>query len=371
MLDGRHINAVVCGELLGFANELFPLIVDARGVSGSVAINVIGVYGDWLRGGDTACRAILYDHAHDVFVESELTEPLRLHSVHFLYLGQERESQRHQKLSEQLHGCIQLNPFEAARVADSKWKTYELLRAAGVATPQTLQVIASMPATDVTEGVTALCRECAVHRFVVQPDCGTEGAGVGVFDCLETGAPDRQAIEHIERLQSLGDVVVRAPITGLRYRDGRASYSADLRVNVAWNGERYLAESGYLQVAGDPDAFASSVGRGGRIVTLSGGALSGLGISEAQRGPILETACRAAEALANGGYHLGLLGVDLKVEQEGGELRAWVLDVNPRPAGLSYCEFFDSHEPGVTSGLWTGLSLSTTGATRAPIGVKP
>lgn len=370
LLAGRIIHAVVCGELVGFANELFPLVVDARGVSDG-AIHVIGVHGDWLQDTGAASRAILYDDVHDVFIESELTERLQLDSVQFLYLGQAHEQERHQRLSEQLKGRLQLNPFQAARVADSKWNTYELLRAAGVPTPQTMRVTAAMPAIEWTAEVTAFCHECAIGGLVVQPDCGTEGAGVGFFSCLATGAPEPEAIEHIERLQSVGDVVVRAPIKGLRFREGQASYSADLRVNVAFDGERYLAESGYLQVAGDPDAFASSVGRGGRIVPLSGGALSGLGISNEQRGPILETACRAAEAFAKGGHRLGLLGVDLKVKKAESGLSAWVLDVNPRPAGLSYCELFDSHEPGVSTGMWAGLLLSTVGATKKPIGAKP
>ena len=132
-------------------------------------------------------------------------------------------------------------------------------------------------------------------------------------------------------------------------------------MNVAWDGERYRAQSGYLQVSSDPGAFASSVGRGGRIVKLSEGALDGIELTPAERDGALETACAAARALAAGsppGDRLALIGFDLKLEGGPAQARAWVLDANPRPAGLSHAELFETGEPGVATCLWKGLLAS-------------
>jgi hypothetical protein len=359
-LDGRMIHAIVCGELVGFTNELFPLIVDARSVFSQCGITVIGVHGEWLKG-TSACRAIIYDHGRDTLIETELTECLPFRSVHFLYLGDQRERELHEKLSHQLFETIQLNSYSAAVDVDSKWKTAQILTAAGVPTPPTLLIPSDMNGDALTEHLATFCREASVKRLVVQPDRGTEGRGVAVFIPSTSGHLDPAGVAHVQALQSQGDVIARMAIDGLRYREGDGSYSADLRVNVAFDGKCYRAESGYLQVAGNFDAFASSVSRGGRIVALSAGAWEGLGLSGVAIEPTLSVACRAAEALSRGSdERLALVGVDLKLEKVAGELHAWVLDLNPRPAGLSYCELFDSGEPGVSTGVWSGPSSAVS-----------
>src|SRR5207244_755376 len=76
----------------------------------------------------------------------------------------------------------------------------------------------------------------------------TEGAGVTAVEWT----PSRRA-EAVEKLATLraeyGDVVVRPLVGNVRF--GSPSVSADLRVNVAWNGTEFVAESGFLQVASD------------------------------------------------------------------------------------------------------------------------
>lgn len=364
-LPGRFTHAVVCGELLGFAGELFPLVLDARGhdleEGAGPGINVLGVHREWLTETGDAARAIFFDHRRDALIEASLRPALPLDGVQFLYLGAEREQELHRALSARLSGRVQANPHRAARSADGKWETYLLLRAAGVPTPATVRIAAGAPPDAVTAELNALPAEALAAGMVVQPDLGTEGSGVAVFPGPGQGGADAAALEHIRRLQRSGDVVVRSRIHGRRWKSQGRSYSADLRVNVAWDGECYRAQSGYLQVAADPDAFASSVGGGGRIVKLSEGALEGLELTPAERQGALETACAAARALEAGsppGDRLALIGFDVKLEGGPGQARAWILDANPRPAGLSHAELFDTGEPGVATCLWKGLLAS-------------
>ena len=366
VLPGAWNHAVVCGELLGFANELYPLLLDAgwhnAGRAGGPLFNVLGVHQDWLTSAGEARRALFVDARSGAFVERSFVRPLSLDSVHFLYLGGRQELERHAALAARLAFAYPLNHPEATHACDRKSETFRALSAAGVPTPATLVLPAHTP----TETLAATLVAAGVNDwpagFVLQPDDGSEGRGVAAFEAARDGAVDPAVIEQLRELLAEGDVVVRERLAGLRFVEGEVDFSADLRVNVAWDGDRYRAESGYLQVATTPEAFASSVGRGGRIVKLSEGALAGLGLRSESCAEVLALACAAAEALGRGGAgarRLALVGLDLKLTmREEGRVGAWVLDANPRPAGLSYCEYFDGHEPGVSAGLWQGLALA-------------
>ncbi len=363
-LAGRFTHAIVCGELVGFPGELFPLVLDARChdlEEGGPGINVLGVHERWLTDSGRASRAIFFDHGRDALIEASFPLPISLDGVQFLYLGAEHEQERHASLSARLAGRVQINPYRGARTADSKWETSLLLRDAGVPTPATVRIAAGAPPEAIAAALRSLPAQALASGMAVQPDRGTEGSGVAAFPAPAQGRVAGAALEHIRRLQRAGDVVVRSCIRGRRLEAQGRSFSSDLRVNVAWDGERYRAQSGYLQVSGDPEAFASSVGRGGRIVKLSEGALQGLRLTPAEVEAALETACAAARALAAGsppGDRLALIGFDLKLEGEPGQARAWILDANSRPAGLSHAELFQTGEPGVATCLWKGLLAS-------------
>ena len=143
-LAGRFTHAVVCGELLGFAGELFPLVLDARchdlEQGGGPGINVLGVHREWLTDPGGAWRAIFFDHRREALIEASFLPALPLDAVQFLYLGAEHEQEEHQALSARLTRLVQANPYRAARNADRKWETYRLLRAAGVPTPATVLI---------------------------------------------------------------------------------------------------------------------------------------------------------------------------------------------------------------------------------------
>jgi galactokinase/mevalonate kinase-like predicted kinase len=364
LLPGRYVHGLVFAESLHVANELFPLMLDAYAHDlahcGAVVTNVVGVHVDWLGPNDDAERVLLYEPERETLRELPLAAPCRLDSVQFLYLGAD-EQQRHRELSRRLSGRVQVNPFALATLADDKQATFERLQAAGVATPRSVLLCGGQDPEVLAHrlGAAGLAARC---DLVVQPQRGTEGEGVTRVrvDVDDQASLAAAAAEIRELTSRYGAVVARDYVPGLRFSEGDASYAADLRLNAAWDGQGFVAESGYLQVASDPGALASSVGRGGRVIAFSRGALAGLGLSADDLAVAQRTACAAAAALtaaAAEGERLSLVGVDLRLGRDRGRLCPVVLDLNPRPAGLSYSELIATGEPGVSLHLWRSLML--------------
>jgi galactokinase/mevalonate kinase-like predicted kinase len=369
LLPGLYLHGLIFGESLHVANELFPLMLDAYdhdlAACGEVMTCVVGVHVDWLNPNGDAARVLLYEPRREALRELPLASPRRLDSVHFLYLGR-REQERHRELSERFHDRTQVNPFACARLADDKQACFERLQKAGVATPRSLLLRDASDLAGLTERFAAAGLP-PNGRLVVQPRRGTEGQGVtGLSLASDDAARLGAALAELrELLARHGELVVREYVPGLRFADGAQSYAADLRLNVSWDGQAFSAESGYVQVAGAPEALASSVGRGGRVVAFSQGGLSGMGLSTEDLALAQQTACAAAAALANADAAdvapvltpLRLTGVDLRLDRRGDVLHPVVLDLNPRPAGLSYSELIATREPGVSLGLWRSLML--------------
>jgi galactokinase/mevalonate kinase-like predicted kinase len=351
VLPGRVNVGVVFDAADGFTGELHTLIVDASdggvGSDGRPLVNVLGVRVDWLEQENTARRAIV-DDGRGGLVETDFFSPVVLDAVLFLSLGA-LERAAHRELSERLAESIRLNPYEAAALCDDKLVTHVRLRAAGVTTPECMLVEATEGRESMARSIGLFLGAAGATRAVAQPRFGTEGQGVTAFEW----SPNRRAeiVEWLVDLQAeYGDLVVRPLVGNVRF--GPTQLCADLRINVVWNGEAFVAESGYLQVAKAPSQVVSSVGRGGRIVKLSEGALAGLGIGAAELSAARLEATRAATALRCAGEPCTVVGIDVKLERGSGRTQAWVLDVNPRPSGLGYSEFFETHEPGVTRELW-------------------
>jgi galactokinase/mevalonate kinase-like predicted kinase/glutathione synthase/RimK-type ligase-like ATP-grasp enzyme len=354
VLPGRLNIGVVFAATHGFTSELHTLIVDASdgnvGSDGRPLVNVVGVRVDWLGPGNTARRAILED-GQGGLVETDLSPPLAFDAVLFLCLGQS-ERASHRELSDRLSEVVRLNAYDAAALCDDKLVTHVRLRAAGVTTPPCMLVETASDPASVTRSINLFLGEAGGTRLVAQPRYGTEGEGVTAFEW--SSSRRSEIVNWLVDLQAEhGDIVVRPLVGNVRF--GASQVSADLRINVVWNGDAFVAESGYLQVAGSPSQVASSIGRGGRIVKLSEGALEEMGIGPAELSAALLEATRAAAALCCADNPCTIVGIDVKLERGPEGTKAWVLDVNPRPSGLGYSEFFDTHEPGVTRQLWRSL----------------
>ena len=234
--------------------------------------------------------------------------------VHFLHLGLEHECSAHASLWERCEraGIPAVNPYnDAARACDSKYRTYCLLQAEGVPTPETMLVsrFNRDRRTRLREAVAAW------DKCYLQPDQGTEG--LDTFYC-DAGRPVARthAIASAVRLEK--DFIVRKKVGNLTC----AARSAIVRVNVAHDGATFLAESGYAMLGQDVVSAAH-----GAVREMLAGVLS-------ERPGAVEVICSTAEraVAAVCGRHPPPLvtGVDLAVDVGDG-IRPYVLDINPRP----------------------------------------
>ena len=369
-LPGHFTHAIIFGELIGAAEEIFPLVLDAYSVdltsAGEIRLNVIGVHVGWLDGFARATRIIYYNHAIREFCEASLAEPLAFESFQVSYLGQD-ESCLHEELTARLSSRLHLNPNEVARCCDDKFRTVEILRREGLRTPKACLMSTSRGASTIREtlGSAGLL---ACSSIVVQPNRGTEGGGTDVLSIDTSDERTLQGVvKHVEKLwaEGVNEVLVRERIECVRLLEGEVSRATCFRVNVFWDGQRGHAESGYVQVAGGDQPDIASVSRGGSIVALSEGILDRLGIT---RDEITHIRCTASAAVAAVNQEiaessqLGLYGVDVLLERRNSGPLAWVLEINARPAGLSHSDFWETREPGVSPILFESLIIRLIGA---------
>jgi hypothetical protein len=354
------------GQLVGAVGEVFPLILDAYAHDlrrhGEVNVNVIGVHYDWVSGTCKAERAIFFDPITRCLWEADLEVPLAFQSCQFLCLGQ-NEFQLHAELSSKFKDCVQVNSHTASKRCDDKHCSAEILSRAAVPTPRATLLKCGQSQAEIRERLTA-AGLCGGLDMIVQPNHGTEGLGV---TAVSLDIDDELSIhEFSKQVASLmrdypDEILVRERVSGLRCPVAQGTRAASLRINVCWDGSRYRAESAYLQIAGDVNDVVSSVGRGGRIVTLSEGAFERLGLTSDEIALVSRTACAAVESITAGSSfddRLLLVGVDVLPERRGEGIVAWILELNPRPAGLSFSELIETHEPGVSPSLFGAIDLN-------------
>ena len=362
-LPGSYTHAIIVAELIGALGEVFPLVLDAYAHdlarSGCLNTNVIVVHHSWLLEGKTVSRAIYYNHATNTLWESDFEVPIEFQSCQFLCLGQ-GEKQLHAVLANKLKACVQVNPYPESECCDDKIHTAELLGRAGIRTPKAALLRAEQGLVEIGE---TLVRAglAGVKQLVIQPNSGTEGVGV---EALTVDFNDEKSLMALKervscQFQCDGDaLLVRERIDCLKWFVENSANVTSLRINVCWDGVACHAESAYLQVAGDGQDVVSSVGRGGFIVTLSDGAFAGLRLSSEDVALSKDVACAAVQAIAADwalGVEVGLFGVDLLLDRSAGGLSVWVLEINARPAGLSYSELMATSEPGVSPALWMAI----------------
>ncbi len=363
-LPGPHTHAVVVGELIGAVGEIFPLMLDAYSYDllhhGCVTINVVGVHHCWLSESGAAKRIIYYHHATRQFWEADLAEPLVFQSAQCLCLGP-NETALHAALATKLRDCIQVNGREVFERCDDKYRTAMLLSRAGVARPKAALLGSLMGPQEIGQQL-ATAGMTGRRAVIVQPNVGTEGRGAR---SLAVDSDDSKSIlsltEYTRELaaQGLGEVLVRERVECLRWKGPSASHVTSIRINVSWDGTAAHAESAYVQVAGRPDDAISSASRGGFIVSLSQGAFDQLQLSAHEVIALGENAVAAVKAVMAGLNQpdlLGLFGVDCLLERRDDSSIVWVLEINARPAGLSYSDSLETREPGVTTRLFGAIA---------------
>ena len=355
------IHAVVFSARAGFAQEFWPLAVDARvrdiGRHGMALFRVLGVPVDALDADGHFRRAVSLDPRRNRLVEFESTAPLTPHSAQFLCLGR-REQTLHRALSGFMQ-CPQVNPAACAELADDKAATLAGWTGLGLEVPRTRRL---------ERGQTA-----AAVRFitgfgdsVIKPNNATEGLGV-TFLSSDWAARSTVA-RALDRAWCCGAALIQQRRDGLLYRDpatGR-THTVALRLNLMFDGGRHHLTSGYAQVG--PDVWQpAACGCGGRTVTLAH-ALTHLTPRNAPSWPVppldarrwaelTEQAVRAAGLFQK----LLLVGIDVVLDLDAaGRIVPVFLEANARPAGLGQARLCSglptpNDAPGVGLAIWDCL----------------
>ena len=367
-LPGIATHAVVVVELIGAVDEIFPLILDAYSHDlrsrGAVTVNVIGVHQSWLNESGKATRAIYYNHATKILWENDFEEPLPFQSCQFLCLGLD-EARLHAELAAKLSNCVQINSLKVSERCDDKYRTATMLNHAGVQTPKAALLEPGRSLLEIGERLAQAGLD-GCRSVIIQPNKGTEGIGAASLNVDAGDVESLASLEvHVQSLiqQGFGDILVRERVDCVRWHIGPAKHVTSLRVNVCWDGSEGHAESAYLQVAGSPNFDISSANRGGFIVSLSEGAFEQLQLSAGEIALVSEAAVKAIAAMMvsfNDLGQLGLFGVDCLLERRDEMSIAWVLEINARPAGLSYSDLLQTREPGVTTHLFGALTKKIT-----------
>jgi len=303
-------------------------------------LSVVGVRDAWLDGCCRMVRGIVPDGGGPTDVC--FTAPAPIRAAWIVHLAQPEQAS-HRELTAWLGRADVpvLNPYHASQHLDDKAETHRLWRAAGVETPDwTLLPAGADPIPARAIIADAMARWGGAF---ILPNDGTEGRGV---ECFSLGE-ENEAAGHAAALLQGGPVLLRQPRDGIGHGDPPRPMA--LRIHVAWDGARWVAESGFAQVAPSPDQPVAGRGRGGSIVSAR---------QALPCGPLPGLACACERAAAALGEGLGLVGLDVLLERDEGNVRPVFLEANPRPAGLNHSEPLfapPGDGPWVTHALWHPL----------------
>jgi hypothetical protein len=314
-------------------------------------------------------RVIRYQEDVDAFVESDLVIPRRP-GVGLIIA---HSSDSHEDLSARLDrfGVPHANTAATARIADDKWACWQRWSRAGVATPPTALLPASLEAWQASEALPQAVAELgeAPHGWFIQPRHGTEGRGVvRVNHGADASASLLQAFAEIAPAD---DAIIRPRIGLLGAIADDCIVAWDLRINVCRAADVYRATSAYVLVAPGPDEALTSVSAGGRIEScewLVGRNLCLMDSPGTVAVPwstdLLHQAASVAEKALAALPPLVIAGVDLKLDRGPDGATFSVIDVNPRPAGLLHANLLGTGEPGIGASLWRELDTMARADTR-------
>ena len=353
--------ALIFGAETTLFQDTVTALQDDEGASrrdGDPEVNVLGVHHAWLDESMRARRALLVDHSGRA-CEVGFSGPQPVHVVETLHLPRRTEIDLHRQISAACAkaGIPEINPYEpAAERADDKLRTTELWRSSRDAdgSPLETPVARLVPRGASRDAVIAAAGELlngrATTEVVVQPNHGTEGWLVEAGEVSARGREVLNVIQSAERILAYDDVLIREARGNVQFEKDKEHRRIAFRINVACDGDRFVAESGFAQVAPDATTFAASRGRGGEIVALDEAlrslcchAASGSGWRRfVPTASDLEAMCTAATRAA-GALNSGLrtesflkhMGIDMVLEAHGSRVTPVLLEANARPAGLA------------------------------------
>ncbi|MHB9025043.1 MAG: hypothetical protein ACYC7E_12875 [Armatimonadota bacterium] len=359
-LPDLPIHALIFNAFPHVLNEIYPLMVDAYAAdlssSTSQTFQVVGVHENWLSDG-SFMRAIAFDVETLGVWEADVAPQPSIASAQILALNLVEEDTAHARIAQALGDIPLLNPLVGSRLLDNKAETAARWVRAGLPTPECVLIRGDLSLVE---------RQALLQEFLdshqkpvfLKPAGGTEGRGVTYCDVASTTA----ARFLLDAMVPHENYLVSVDHGGIRFAGPEGPVRCTLRLNVCWNGEHTVAESGYAQVAGSLDGIASA-GRGGRLVSLTelwahlctpeGEPVSPTAEDWTQ---LTELAAAGIAALADAPLP-ALIGVDILLDiTPAGKMLLYLLEANPRPAGMAHSRLisFDGprDEPGISPELW-------------------
>ena len=356
----RRLNyvAIFGAESIYFQDTVHALATDS---SESGRVNVLGAHIDWISPDSASIRRALAVDKDGLVKEVAFEEPVPIHVVQILHLPIKHERQLHRKLSIRFRdsGIPQINPYEGgSERADDKAWTHSLWVQYGqnIVSPGYVLIPQHNSLEEIAGKLNAFIQNAQKLDLVVQPNRGTEGRKVEKFATGTGLKPQSPIVRYIkDHILPEDDAIVRERRGNVRYMDSSSDsfLNVAFRINVAWNGSEFVAESGYAQIAKDEETFPASRGRGGSIIDINY-ALANLYyqtdggwirlIPADQDVAAMRTAAINAAYGLNAGLdldrYLKFVGIDILLEAEHTGVNVVnvipvVLEANPRPAGLS------------------------------------
>jgi|GEM_PF-1478960 len=358
-LEGHKNHVIVFDDPIGMGGEVYSMMVSAfseRDDSGKPHFNVVAARPEWIiREGDhrgKVSKILYWNTETNELIETELTEPISVRQIQY------KGSTQREALSELYQDLEipQVNPFgkeTAATLATDKFAVTEKLKGK-VHVPEAYSIARNVPSRVVLEVLlqflSSLLQSGGLDHvsFRVQANHGTEGEDNFLWtltrhevDHLDSNSP---LVKQVMTVLEKDDVLIRKEVGNVRYGD--EGQRLTFRINVATDGVRTVAESGYVQV-GAPGAAVSSVSQKGEILSVAE-AVANLRVQKDERltpyilteenfGLLKKETEQALEALNEGlppNQFLRFAGIDVEVEATNKETRFYILDINPEPEGM-------------------------------------
>lgn len=330
-------------------------------------IDILGINFRWLKE-KGSCQRVLLVNPDLKIKKIDLKDPLSLDAIWILHLPKKGERLLHRDLSSffEKTSVFQINPYPAAERADDKFYTYKFWSSANFPLPSTILISESSSEKEIKDRVLKFLeglKKKEKTSFYFQPNKGTEGRDVfrvefdgNYFDNNSERRWKEKIFPLLDNLLKEGDVICREERGNLFYfRENEKEKGLRrfvLRINVGYNGNNFIAESGFTQIAQDDKSFITSPERGGEIKGISevlaslyflaNGKVSRFIPSHFEIEKMKKLAETAAFSLNKGLKEedfLNFSGIDLLLEiDEKRNLVAVPLEINPRPSGLSKAE---------------------------------
>ncbi|MBM3212329.1 hypothetical protein FJZ33_08920 [Candidatus Poribacteria bacterium] len=338
--EGLNYVLIFSAESIYFQGTIHAFAVDSYDFH---KVNVLGVHKEWLLPDFSGTRRAILMDDEGYIREVAFENPVSIDVSHILHLPLRNEHKIHEAFSTHLMSIPQVNPYNASKRADNKACTHELWRKCPeeIVTPEYTLIKRGSSSKKILGQISEFICKIKASEVVVLPNNNTEGYKVEKFGSDELS----NIVNYIEsQVLPEDDAIVREK----RGNVGFMFSNITLRINVAWNGREFVAESGYAQVARDENTFPASRGRGGKIVDINH-ALSCLyyfkdntwkrfiptedNISKIKSSAV-DAAYRLNVDLPQSEY-LKFMGIDIILEANDTNMTPIFLEANPRPAGLA------------------------------------